>query len=69
MGLFVMNMEETPTVKGLIKTALVNLSMYSQYVEMGTFTDDRGQTPPDYLVTAFAMKYLKDALEILEKEE
>lgn len=73
MGLFILNMEDTPTVKGLLKTALSNLEYYSDYCSTrnreGRFKDEYGQTPPDYLVTAFAMKYLKDALEILESWE
>lgn len=73
MGLFVMNMEETPTVEGLVKDALANLDLYSDYCCVlteegwqGRFKDELGQTPPDYLVTSLAMKYLKQALEILE---
>lgn len=70
MGLFVVNLEDTPTVQGLLKTALGNLDLYSDYcstgVREGRFKDEYGQCPPDYLVTQFAMKYLKDALEILE---
>jgi hypothetical protein len=35
----------------------------------GEFNDSLGQTPPDYLVRDFAMKYLRDALEILDRQE
>mgnify|MGYP001056267712 CR=1 FL=1 len=72
MGLFNVNLEEAPTVKGLIRTALNNLEMYEPYCSTGPregeFKDSIGQTPPDYLVKDFAMKYLRDALEILERE-
>lgn len=66
MGLFVVNMENTPTVEGLLKTALGNLDLYSDYCSTGSFKDEYGQCPPDYLVTQFAMGYIRDALEILE---
>lgn len=73
MGLFVMNMETVPTVKGLLDTAIVNLELYLPYCSTsareGEFKDSLGQTPPDYLVKDLAMKYLKQAMEILEKEE
>lgn len=70
MGLFVVNMEPKgeETVEGLLKTALGNLDLFSDYCD-GRFKDSIGQTPPDYLVTGFAMKYLKQALEILEKSK
>lgn len=72
MGLFVVNLEETPTVEGLLKTALANLDYYSEYcstgVREGTYKDEYGQCPPDYLVTQIAMGYIRDALEILNKE-
>lgn len=68
MGLFVFNMEPEgqETVESLVKVALVNLDLYSDYCD-GSFKDSIGQTPPDYLVKDLAMKYLKQALEILEK--
>jgi len=73
MGLFVANMEDTPTVEGLLKTALDNLDLYSEYcstgVREGRFKDEYGQCPPDYLVTQFAMGYLRGALEILENNK
>lgn len=73
MGLFNVNLEETPTVKGLIRTALNNLELYEPYCSKGNregrFKDELGQTPPDYLVKDFAMKYLRDALEVLESVE
>lgn len=70
MGLFVVNMEPEgqETVESLVKVALANLDIYSDYCD-GSFKDSIGQTPPDYLVTGFAMKYLKQALEILEKSK
>lgn len=73
MGLFNVNLEKTPTVQGLIRTALANLELYEPYCSTrpreGEFKDSLGQTPPDYLVKDFAMKYLRDALEILERVE
>lgn len=73
MGLFNVNLEETPTVKGLIRTALNNLELYEPYCTNykgeGRYKDETGQTPPDYLVKDFAMKYLRHALEILESVE
>jgi len=73
MGLFVVNMEDTPTVEGLLKTALGNLDLYLDYcstgIRDGRFKDEYGQCPPDYLVTQFAMGYLRDALEILEGDK
>lgn len=75
MGLFVVNMEEKgqETVKGLLETVLANLDLYSDYCSTapreGRFKDEFGQTPPDYLVKDFAMTYLKQALEILEKSK
>lgn len=70
MGLFLFNMEPEgqETVERLVKVALANLDLYSDYCD-GRFKDSIGQTPPDYLVTGFAMKYLKQALEILEKSK
>lgn len=62
MGLFVMNMETVPTVKGLLDTAIANLELYLPYCSTsareGEFKDSLGQTPPDYLVKDLAMKYL-----------
>lgn len=73
MGLFNVNLEEKPTVKGLIRTALNNLELYEPYCSTGNregnYKDSIGQTPPDYLVKDFAMKYLRDALEILDNQE
>lgn len=73
MGLFNVNLEEIPTVKGLVRTALANLELYEPYCSTrpreGEFKDSLGQTPPDYLVKDFAMKYLREALDMLEKEE
>lgn len=70
MGLFIVNTEEKgkETVEGLLKSALGNLDLYSDYCD-GSFKDSIGQTPPDYLVKDFAMTYLKQALEILEKSK
>lgn len=70
MGLFVLNMEPEgqETVESLVKAALANLDIYSDYCD-GSFKDSIGQTPPDYLVTNRAMKYLKQAIEILEKSK
>lgn len=73
MGLFVVNMEPKceETIKCLLKTVLANLDLYSDYCSTGPregrFKDESGQTPPDYLVTDIAMKYLKQAIEILDK--
>lgn len=73
MGLFSVNLEEVPTVRGLIQTALNNLELYEPYCSTGPregqFKDSIGQTPPDYLVKGFAMKYLREALEILDSQE
>lgn len=73
MGLFSVNLEEVPTVRGLIQTALNNLELYEPYCSTGPregqFKDSIGQTPPDYLIKDFAMKYLQDALEILDSQE
>lgn len=69
MGLFVMNMEGEPTVKGLLDTALANLDLYSDYCGKGRYKDEIGQTPPDYLVTDLGIKYLKQAIELLKKSE
>lgn len=73
MGLFNVNLEDVPTVKRLIRTALNNLELYEPYcskgIREGRYTDELGQTPPDYIVKDFAMKYLRDALEILENTE
>ena len=66
MGLFILNMEHEPTVEGLVETALANLDLYSDYCD-GTYKDDLGQTPPDYLVTDFAMKMLREALQLIER--
>lgn len=70
MGLFVFNMEPEgqETVESLVKVALANLDLYSDYCD-GSFKDSIGQTPPDYLVTDIAMGYLKQAIEILEKSK
>lgn len=73
MGLFAMNMEDEPTVKGLLQLALYNLELYEPYCckgnREGRYKDEIGQTPPDYLVKDFAMKYLRGALEILDSQE
>lgn len=77
MGLFVMNTESEPTVKGLVRSALANLDLYSDYCSVmdsdgnvqGSYKDKYGQPPPDYLVTSFAIKQLKQALQILENAE
>jgi len=74
MGLFVMNMqnEDECTVESLVRTALANLDLYSGYCgnadKESRYKDTLGQTPPDYLVTQFAMRYLKEALELINKE-
>lgn len=69
MGLFVLNMEDTPTVEGLLNIALANLDLYSDYCGEGRYKDEIGQTPPDYLVTDFGIKYLREAIELLKKSE
>lgn len=65
MGLFVLNNEKETTVEGLIKSALANLDLYSDFCGHERFKDDIGQTPPDYLVTTFAMSQLKEALQLI----
>lgn len=69
MGLFVLNMEDKPTIEGLLDTALANLDLYSDYCGKGLYKDEIGQTPPDYLVTDFSIKYLKEAIELLKKSD
>lgn len=64
MGYFALSKDKTP--KELIKAAVKNLELYTDNVE-GQYKDSIGQTPPDYLIKNFAMSYLKEALEALEK--
>jgi len=55
MGLFVLCLEEDPTPKDLIETAMANIELHLEH-------DDT-----DYLLEAFALPMLKEALEKLEK--
>ena len=67
MGLFVMNNEKEKTVEGLIKSALANLDLYSDFCGTERYKDNLGQTLPDYLVTDFAINQLKDALQLIQE--
>lgn len=76
MGLFAMNMEDEPTVKGLLESALANLELYLPYCSVvdsdgrtGRYKDELGQTPPDYLIKDFAIYDIRKALEILNRKE
>lgn len=64
MGYFALSKDKTP--EGLIKAAIQNLELYTDHVE-GQYKDSIGQTPPDYLIKGFALSFLKEALEALEK--
>lgn len=65
MGLFVLNNEKEVTVEGLIKSALANLELYSDFCGNERYKDSLGQTPPDYLITTFAMSQLRESLQLI----
>jgi len=64
MGYFAFSKDKTP--EELIKAAMRNLELYTEHAE-GQYKDSIGQTPPEYLIKDFALVYLKEALEALEK--
>lgn len=68
MGYFVMNVEKTKTVEGLLEDALSNLDLFLEDIEDDRYKDDMGQTPLEYLLKGFSREMILKALQIIKED-